>query len=139
LIIHGLRGALPPVVSPEIARDFVYVDDAVEAMVRVATADRGGAVYNVCNGVQRSLAAVFETARRLMKIDAEPAWASMPERSWDTDVWVGSPELMAHEVGWRAQVDLEAGLQTLIEWFRRNPGQREFYEQRIFRDHRGNS
>jgi nucleoside-diphosphate-sugar epimerase len=138
LIIYGLRGALPRLVSAAIARDFVYVDDAVEAMVRVATADRGGAVYNVCNGVQRSLAGVVETARRLMKIDAEPAWASMPERSWDTDVWVGSPELMAHEVGWRAQVDLEAGLQELINWFRRNPGQREFYEQRIFRDHPGN-
>jgi dolichol-phosphate mannosyltransferase len=139
LIIYGLRGDLPPLVSPGIARDFVYVDEVVEAIIRVATADRGGAIYNVCSGVQSSLATVIETARRLMKVDTEPAWASMPQRSWDTGVWVGSPELMAHEVGWRAQFDLEAGLQTLIDWFRTNPGHREFYEQQILRNRLGNS
>jgi len=40
LIVHGLRGQLPPLVSPATARDFVYVDDAVDAMLLVAGAGR---------------------------------------------------------------------------------------------------
>ncbi|HEY3453465.1 MAG TPA: NAD-dependent epimerase/dehydratase family protein, partial [Bryobacteraceae bacterium] len=50
LILHGLRGSLPPLVSPRIGRDFVYVDDAVDAMLRIAEAPSipRGAIYNIC-------------------------------------------------------------------------------------------
>lgn len=132
LVIYGLRGALPPLVSPQIARDFVYVDDAVEAMLQAAAVKPRGAVYNVCTGIESSLQAVVDTARRLMNIPAEPEWASMPERSWDTNVWRGSPELTAREVGWRAQTDFSRGLEATIDWMLRNPEHRTFYERRIF-------
>ncbi|MFN8563874.1 MAG: NAD-dependent epimerase/dehydratase family protein, partial [Anaerolineae bacterium] len=34
LVAHGLRGRLPPLVNPEIARDFVYADDVNDAYLR---------------------------------------------------------------------------------------------------------
>lgn len=132
LVLYGLRGQLPPLASPTTARDFVYVDDAVEAMLRVAATRRGGAVYNICSGRRSSLAAVVEAAQRLMNIDAEPAWSGMVARMWDTDLWVGSPDRMAREVGWKAQVDFEAGLQRTIEWLRDNPRWRTFYDSQVF-------
>jgi UDP-glucose 4-epimerase len=54
LITHALRGQWPPLVSPDTARDFVYVDDAVDAMLTLAASPAvpRGAVYNVCTGVQ---------------------------------------------------------------------------------------
>lgn len=125
LIAHGLRGTLPPLVSPTTARDFVYIDDAVDAMILLAGQTmRRGAVYNLCTGIQTSMAQVVETARRLMGITAEPVWSSMERRSWDTDIWVGSPALMEKEVGWRAKVDFAEGLRRTMEWF---PPWREFY------------
>jgi len=39
LVVHALRGQLPPLVDPAIARDFVYLDDVVEAFL--LTAARG--------------------------------------------------------------------------------------------------
>ncbi len=39
LELTGLRGELPPLVDPAIARDFVYVDDACEAFVAAARSD----------------------------------------------------------------------------------------------------
>ena len=27
-----------------------------------------------------------------MRIPVEPVWSSMQQRSWDTDIWVGSPD-----------------------------------------------
>ena len=116
LIAHGLRGALPPLVSPTTARDFVYVDDVVDALIALAQAPRPGTVYNLCTGVQTDLASVVETARRLMGITAEPVWSSMERRSWDTDVWVGSPAALENDIGWRAKVDFATGLARTIEW-----------------------
>jgi UDP-glucose 4-epimerase len=131
LVVHGLRNALPPLVSLETARDFVYIDDAVEAMLRVAESGRAGAIYNVCSGIQTRLATVVETARHLMNIAAEPVWANMPARSWDTDVWFGSPDLMANEAGWRAQVSFSEGLRRTVDWMLQHPEWREFYEKRV--------
>jgi dolichol-phosphate mannosyltransferase len=117
LVVYGLQGKLPPLVSPATARDFVYVDDAVDALIALAQSVRPGAIYNLCSGVQTSLATVVESARKLMDIAVDPVWSSMEQRSWDTDVWVGSPETMAKDIGWRSKVDFATGLQRTIDWF----------------------
>jgi dolichol-phosphate mannosyltransferase len=133
LIVHGLRGQLPPLVSPATARDFVYVDDAVDAMLRVAAAPPlpRGTVLNVCSGAQTTLASAVAIARQLMSIPAGPAWSSMSPRAWDTDVWVGSPSAAERELGWRARFDFETGLRHTIAWFRDKPGWLRFYAARI--------
>jgi len=133
LILHGLRGMLPSLASPRIARDFVYVDDAVDAMLRVAAARSisRGAVYNVCTGMESTLANVVAVARKVMDISAEPLWSSMPNRSWDTDRWVGSPVLMEREVGWRARTTLEEGLKQTVRWFEEHPELVRFYAARV--------
>ena len=58
LIVHGLRGELPPLTAPATVRDFVYVDDVVDAYLLAATRGGGdpGAVYNVGSGTQTSAA-----------------------------------------------------------------------------------
>jgi len=133
LIVHGLHGQLPPLVAAETARDFIYVDDAVDAMVTLAAAPSvpRGAIYNVCTGIQTRIADVVTEARRQMNIRAEPAWAGMPRRSWDTSTWVGSPAKLEREVGWRASADVATGLRKTLRWFEQNPEQLPFYEQHI--------
>jgi dolichol-phosphate mannosyltransferase len=134
LIGYGMRGQFPPLVSPWIARDFVHVDDAVEAILQVAAMkpSRGGAVYNICSGMQSRLDSVVAIVRKLMNVAAEPVWASMQPRSWDTDTWLGSPDLMARQVGWRSKLDLEAGLRITIDWFKDNSKWLDLYINRIF-------
>ena len=57
LVVKGLEERLPPLVSPEIARDFVYIDDVVEALIRAAqtTDQEAGAIYNLGSGIQTSI------------------------------------------------------------------------------------
>jgi dolichol-phosphate mannosyltransferase len=136
LIMHGLRGIFPPLVSPRIVRDFVYVDDAVSAMLQIAASPSipRGSVYNICSGIQTSLEEVVEIARKLMNIPGQPGWSSMEARSWDTEHWVGSPVRTAREVGWRATIDLEAGMQQTVEWLKVHPELLRLYSERIFHD-----
>jgi nucleoside-diphosphate-sugar epimerase len=133
LIVFGSEGKLPPLVSPRIARDFVYVDDAVDAMVRVAsqTSLPRGSVYNVCTGRQSDLEFVVSVARRILGIAGEPVWSSMEPRSWDTDVWVGSPARMECATGWHAIVDVEQGIEKTLAWFREKPQRLSFYAGQI--------
>jgi nucleoside-diphosphate-sugar epimerase len=119
LVRHALRGTLPPLVAPDTARDFVYVDDVCDAMLAAAaSAGPSGAVYNVSTGVQTRLRDVVELVRQKLRVTAEPEWGTMPARSWDTDAWTGSNALIAREIGWKPATSLSAGLDRTIEWMR---------------------
>jgi dolichol-phosphate mannosyltransferase len=119
LITEGLRGRLPPLVNPAVARDFVHVDDVCDAYLRAAAASvEPGAVYNVGSGRQTTIAEIVEIVRKLLAVEAEPAWGTMADRSWDTDVWVANPARIKAELGWSPNLDLEQGLARTIAWHR---------------------
>ena len=131
LVLHGLENRLPPLVTPDVARDFVYVDDAVEALLRTAGVSHPpGSVYNVCSGSQTRVREVVEIARRLMGISLEPAWATMENRDWDTEVWVGSNEAIRGALGWRPCISFEQGFAKTLRWFQDNQELRSYYAAR---------
>jgi UDP-glucose 4-epimerase len=129
LIAKGLVGKLPDLASPDVARDYVYVDDVVDACVVTATAGEGE-IYNLGTGVQTTLSDAVEIARHVMGIDAEPRWGSMSERTWDTPVWVANPGHLERKLGWQARVGFTAGLRQTVDWLRETPGMLEFYRAR---------
>ena len=126
LIAQGVEGRLPPLTNPRTARDFVYVDDAVEALLRVAATGgiRPGSIYNVCSGTQTDLATIVAEIREILSIEAEPAWETMPARAWDTSAWVGDPAAILRDTGWRAETNLRDGLRKTVRWFRELPALR---------------
>jgi UDP-glucose 4-epimerase len=123
LIVKGLDRKLPPLANPDIARDYVDVDDVCEAFVLAAatTGQEPGVIYNVGTGVQTTLREIVEVTRRLLSIDAEPDWGTMPQRSWDTNVWVSDPGRIKSRLGWAPRSQLERGLSRTVDWFRSHP------------------
>lgn len=122
LVEHGLEGRLPPLADPATARDFVHVDDVVDALVTAAGAPPPsgavGRVFNVGTGVQTTLRDAVDVARRTLGIDTEPAWSTLTPRPWDTDVWVADPRRIAAELGWRATTSFAEGFARTVEWQR---------------------
>ncbi|SDI94153.1 Nucleoside-diphosphate-sugar epimerase [Frankineae bacterium MT45] len=114
----GLEGKLPPLVSPSIARDYVHVDDVVQACLLASDADRTvlGGVYNVGTGVQTSLADLVEIARKTLNITSEPIWGSMADRDWDTDVWVCDSTSITADLGWSPEWNLTDGFAKFSAW-----------------------
>jgi nucleoside-diphosphate-sugar epimerase len=123
LVAHGIDRRLPPLADPAIARDFVYVEDVIDAFLLAAegAVPGEGAVYNVGSGVQTTLRELAETARRVYGIEEEPAWAAFPARDWDTDVWVADARRTDAELGWQARTPLDAGLAAFAHWMEEQP------------------
>jgi dolichol-phosphate mannosyltransferase len=120
LIKRGLKGEFPPLVRPETARDYVYIDDVVEAFLLAAGA-RGqqyGAIYNVGTGVQTTLREVVEVAKRVLEISEQPKWDSMPARSWDTNCWVSNCALINQDLGWKPKYSFEEGFRGMVKHYR---------------------
>ncbi|MGK7925063.1 MAG: NAD-dependent epimerase/dehydratase family protein [Spirulina sp.] len=120
LIERGLKGEFPPLVNPKIARDYVYIDDVIEAYLLAAMMNTAelGAVFNVGTGIQTTLRDVVEIARRVLKINAKPQWGSMPDRQWDTTVWVADNRKIQEELGWTPVYTFEQGFQEMVNWYK---------------------
>jgi dolichol-phosphate mannosyltransferase len=134
LILHGLRGKWPCLVNPDIARDFVAVDDVCDAYLAAAggACRDPGAVYNVGTGIQTSIRDVVEVARRTLGVDSPPAWGSMQDRTWDTYSWVSDNRKIRRDLGWEPKVPFLQGFRQLVAWLNENPMLREqVYEPRV--------
>jgi len=123
LIVRGLSGKLPPLVDPDVMRDYVYVEDVTKAYLLAATNpdQEPGAVYNVGTGVQTSLREVVNAARQIMGIAVEPEWGAMPNRRWDTNIWVADNRKIRTELSWQPRHSFEQGFRLMVNWFRNNP------------------
>ena len=124
LLGHAREGRFPPLVNPNISRDFVYVADAVrafEAVLSHAPQLKPGEVFNVGSGLRTTLGDLVQLVRELFGIHAEPAWGSMPDRSWDHPAWFAEPAKALTTLGWRSTTSLRDGLAASARWIEDNP------------------
>ena len=119
---RGLEGGLPPLASPDTARDYIYVTDVCDAyMILAANTFDPGSVFNLGTGVQTTLRQAVAAARQVLGIALEPTWKSMPDRGWDTSTWVADSSLIKERIGWSPKVNLKQGLRLTADWLRDNP------------------
>jgi dolichol-phosphate mannosyltransferase len=124
LIQHGLRKTYPPLVDPDISRDFVYVKDIVRATLLAAVHGvhkaRGHSI-NIASGRKTTIRQVAEISKRLFDLEGSPQWGTMNNRSWDLKDWYGDTALAKRLLGWEATTSFEEGLNQTISWTESHP------------------
>ncbi len=98
----------------EQTRDFVYVDDVVDAFVR-ASARGGGLVCNVGTGIGTTVNDIYRLLAEAAGV-ATPAEHG-PPRPGDVRHSCLDPARAAMQLGWQAWTPLSAGLASVIEFF----------------------
>lgn len=96
-------------------RDFVFVDDVVEALLSAAARKRGEAaeILNVCTGRETT---VLDLAARLARLTGKTMpVAHAPARAGDIRRSSGDPARLEAILGRRPGTDLSAGLAQLVE------------------------
>ena len=119
LISFGLQGKYPKLVNPSISRDFVYVDDCTNALVKAALTackTNSGASINIASGKKTTLSDVANISKELFKIQQEPMFGNMPNRKWDLADWYGNPQLAIELLGWKSRLAIEDGLKLTTVW-----------------------
>jgi nucleoside-diphosphate-sugar epimerase len=117
-VIRRARAGLPlEMVAPDVARDFVYIGDVLQALLdfdRLRRAD--GAVVNLGTGVETTLREVVELVQDLFGHRSQVVWGGMPARQWDTTRWVADRSKAAQFLNWAPSVGLREGLARMAEW-----------------------
>lgn len=115
-ILDRLDQGLPPIIYGDgsQAYDFVYVGDCAKANIDAMKSDATDQNYNVGTGIKTSIKQLAEKILKVTGSDMEIEYKSggltfVKNR-------VGCPVKAEEEIGFKAEVMLEDGLQKLIDW-----------------------
>ena len=100
-------------------RDYVYVDDVVDAFVRASGKTGGGQRFNIGTGVETSDRALHTAVAKAVGAADDPQFA--PPRLGDlarSCLDVRKAEMV---LGWHPQVALEEGVRRTVDYFRGAP------------------
>ncbi|MGE0879760.1 MAG: NAD-dependent epimerase/dehydratase family protein [Acidimicrobiia bacterium] len=111
-LVKGEPGAING--DGEQTRDFVYVDDVVDAFVR-STEKGSGLLVNVGTGRQTKVIDVYHRLAGLVDFD-EPASVAAP-RSADRRKLALDPARARIHLGWQPFTQLDDGLRLTVEWW----------------------
>lgn len=113
-----LEGHSVKLASPAGARDFIHVDDVLEAILLAATVPTAaGEIINVGSGRQATSGEVVGILSRLIPGAPPPSWGAIPSRP-GSSVWVADIGKARKILGWEPRVSLEEGLRRTVEWMR---------------------
>ena len=113
LLLDGERPALRGEGKP--TRDYVYVTDVANAFVAAADGARAG-TYNVGTGRETSTARLLEVLQDAAGTAIEPLQVELQPGELQSSARASSR--IEGVLGWRAPVDLEAGLRQTLDWYR---------------------
>lgn len=100
-------------------RDFVYVDDVVDAFARAAVRG-GGLVVNVGTGRETSVNELYDTMARGAGVRESPVYA--PARPGELRRSSLDPGRAAIHLGWKPWTDLTEGAGAVLDYFRGRQG-----------------
>jgi len=121
LIEHCLRGRDFEMTSGQQARDLLYVDDVVDALIRASVADGlGGQIINVGSAKEYRLLDVAQAVRAAAGATIGLRVGCAPERPAEIQQLVCNSDKARVLLGWVAQTDLQTGLARTLGWYRKH-------------------
>ncbi len=100
-------------------RDYVYVDDVVDAVISVAENPRSGP-FNVGTGKGTNTNRIFEIVAEYCGHTDKAVHG--PPRPGDVNRIFLDASRAKRELDWTPKITLEEGLKTTVDWFRQKPG-----------------
>jgi nucleoside-diphosphate-sugar epimerase len=116
--LRRAQAGLPlAMVAPDIAHDFIYVEDALDLMLAFERLSGiRGEVFNLGSGVQSTLEDVVAAVEQVIGRRATVCWGAMARRQWDTNCWQADITMARRRFEWRPRRNLVQGLAAMAAW-----------------------
>jgi nucleoside-diphosphate-sugar epimerase len=123
LILSALRDERPRLSSPSSVRDFIFIEDIMEALELAAVKEKAcGEILNLGTGRQHTVEEAARAALDIAGCGKEPEWGAVENRRKEPKVWHADMSKTKAVLGWEPKHDLASGLTKDIDWFRANMG-----------------
>jgi len=121
VVISCLKGINPEVSSSNSVRDFIFIEDVIDAYMKIAEAsDINGEIFNIGYGKQHSVGEVVSKIVELTGNYIRPKWGSVSPRANEPNIWQADIAKAKDVLRWEPKYSLEKGLTNTVKWFMEN-------------------
>lgn len=120
-IISCLLGKNPKLSSRDCVRDFIFIEDVVDAYIQTANSPNvTGRIFNIGSSKQHSIGEVVDKIVKLTGNKVKPMWDKIPKRPNEPNTWVADISKAKKDLNWEPKYDLNEGLSETVKWFEKN-------------------
>lgn len=100
-------------------RDFIYVDDLVDCVMRAIDGKGRPGAYHISSGADYSIQELFDATVKALGITLEKPVEVRPRHSDDAFTILLDPSKTNEDFDWRISTSLEAGVASAIDYYRK--------------------
>jgi UDP-glucose 4-epimerase len=104
----------------KIIRDYIYIDDVVEAIVGSLTIGIKNDIFNIGSGVGTSINDVLNVASAILKKQPQVKYSA--KRPGDVPVNILSSSKLCSAIGWKPKISLAEGMEMTHRWLMEEGG-----------------
>ena len=112
-----LSGEAPKLTSGSQLWDYLYIDDAADAVAKMALCRKEG-VFNLGSGYPLPVRSIVEKARDLIDPKFALQFGQMPFRPDQVTFLSAKTEALCSAIDWRPETGIPEGLAKTVEWFK---------------------
>lgn len=114
VIAKLLNSEKPSLTGCEQVWDFIYVEDAVRALLLLAEKGRDGEIYNISSGKTKTLREYIEIVRAIISPEGEIGFGDIPYGDGTVMHLEGDIEKITNEVGFIPETSFEEGIRKTV-------------------------
>ena len=108
-------------VSPDISRDLIYIDDVINFYVLIAKKNKlRGEIFNLGYGKKITIKQIYDYLKKITNYKISNKWGTMKNRNWDQKVWFSDMSHVKNKLGWSPKNNYKDGLYKTILWYEKN-------------------
>lgn len=111
------------VASPKYVRDFIYIDDVVDAYLQACRIKViPGEIFNIGTGKQSTIDDIVQIIISLSKSKSEILWETVEKQNRQVEPgnWCADIRKSKIALRWQARYYLKTGMEKTIAWFKKN-------------------
>jgi GDP-4-dehydro-6-deoxy-D-mannose reductase len=117
MVAHGIQKPVIHIGNGTIVRDFVDVNDVIEAYYLLLMGGKKGEVYNICSGHGRSIQDIVTLLSEMLCIPVETCQEQSQIRPIDNPRIVGSFQKIQRDLGWKPTIPFEQSLLSIYQYW----------------------
>ncbi|MFM1547895.1 MAG: NAD-dependent epimerase/dehydratase family protein [Lentisphaeria bacterium] len=114
---HRLTNGLPCFVM-DTRRDFIFVDDLIEVVVKALNGMGSQGYYHISSGTDYSIKELFDGTVKALEIQLDEEVEVRPRSEDDVFTILIDPSKTNQDFDWQASTPLEDGIKAAIEWYK---------------------
>lgn len=111
-----LKGEVPSLTPGEQVWDYLYVDDAAQALVRLMESDATG-IFNLASGEGRTVREMVETIHQKVGPHLESGLGRKPYAPDQLMYLQGDIQKLTAATGWTPTTSFEEGIERTLQWY----------------------